>query len=186
MPSIRLSLPAPIPAALFDSPGFLVTWLADRLTRRYERELKGFDLRPAHHAVLVTLAEVAPIRQARLEQQIRVDHATFVATVNELERRGALHREPDPTDGRTLLVRLTNDGETLLARVEVAMRRIEEDEFAALGARERARLTKSLGTVVANRAGKPPATPDGTRAPRRREGRRSGAAPDGVQPARRS
>lgn len=154
---IRLSLPAgPIPATLFESPGFLVTWLADRLTRLYASGLKHFDIRPAHHAVLIVLADLQPMRQARLEQRLRVDHATFVTAVNDLERRELLQREPDPTDRRTLLIHLTDDGLKLLTRVETALRHMEEREFAALGDREQARLVTSLGTVVASLAGDRP------------------------------
>ena len=149
MSTVRLTLPSgPIPGALYESPGFLLAWLSDRLVARYVAALAELDMRPAHHAVLVALADLEPVRQARLRERLRVDHATFVATVNALAARGLLARDADPLDRRTLLVRLAPSGRDLLDRVEDATRRIEDEEFSALTPRARAQLTRALATVV--------------------------------------
>ena len=146
---VRLTLPAgPIPEALFESPGFLLAWLSERLVERYGAALAELGLRPAHHAVLLAVADLQPVRQARLRERLRIDHATFVTTVNALEERQMLAREADPADRRTLVLRLTADGRALLERTEAQMRRIEERELATLGEQGRVRLTRSLASVV--------------------------------------
>ena len=149
MASARLTLPAgPIPEALFESPGFLLAWLSDRLVGRYVSALADLGLRPAHHAILLALSELEPVRQARLRERLRIDHATFVTTVNALEERHLLARERHPTDRRTLVLALTSSGRALLERTEATMRAIEASELSALGEHGSARLTRSLATVV--------------------------------------
>lgn len=154
MANVRLTLPAgPIPDALFESPGFLLAWLSDRFVEHYVEALAELGLRPAHHAILVALAELEPVRQARLREQLRIDHATFVTTVNALEAQRLLFREPHATDRRTLVLRLTADGRALLERIEGTMRDIEDRELAVLGAQARSRLTRALATVVRDLSG---------------------------------
>ncbi len=159
MASVRLTLPAgPIPSALFESPGFLVAWLSDRLVATYGAALADLGLRPAHHAILLALTELEPVRQARLRERLRIDHATFVTTVNALADQGLLAREAHPTDRRTLVLRLTADGRALLERTEATMRAIEARELSALGENGRTALTRALATVVRDLSGAPGAS----------------------------
>ena len=159
MAHVRLTLPVdPVPTALFESPGFLVAWLSNHFVELYGEALSDLGLRPAHHAILLALAEIEPVRQARLRKRLRIDHATFVTTVAALEAHDLLAREPHPTDRRTLVLRLTPDGRALLELTEATMRAIEDRELAALGAQGRSRLTHALATVVRDLSAAPAAT----------------------------
>lgn len=111
--------------------------------------------RSSHHAILAYVADLGPVRQARLGERLRVDHATFVAAMHELERRGVLRRGPDPTDRRTLVVELTPAGHELLRTVTEAVERIEDDTYAGLTRQPPTEFTQALAIVFRDVDGPP-------------------------------
>lgn len=111
----------------------------DRLTRvaadRWREHYGELGIGKPALTVLVALATEGPLRQARLSERTRIDRATLVALLNELESRDLAVRAPDPADRRAHAVSITDKGFALLARA--AELEAQDDFFAALTARER-------------------------------------------------
>ena len=86
---------------------------------------QGFDeIQPGHHTVLRHLGEDGA-RPSELAAQAGVSRQAVTKTLDDLERVGLVEREPDPADGRGVIVRYTPRG---LAALEVARTRGEELE----------------------------------------------------------
>ena len=81
----------------------------------------GFtELLPWHSAVLRNLGEDGA-RPSELAARAGVTRQAITKLVGELERLDVVRRDPDPTDGRGVIVRYTDRG---LAGLEVARRQM--------------------------------------------------------------
>jgi DNA-binding MarR family transcriptional regulator len=123
--------------------------LHDVRTRIYEGVVEaGFDdLRPAH----VTLFRW-PGPDGRRPTEVAADAQITKQAVNDLlrhlERRGYLELDPDPSDNRARIIRLTARGK-LLHKVAVEIHARVEDEWAEIiGKDEFARLRTALGRLM--------------------------------------
>jgi len=86
---------------------------------------QGFDeIQPGHHTVLRHLGEDGA-RPSELAAQAGVSRQAVTKTLDDLERVGLVEREPDPADGRGVVVRYTPRG---LAALQVARTRGKELE----------------------------------------------------------
>jgi DNA-binding MarR family transcriptional regulator len=71
---------------------------------------------------LFKLKRLGPLRVKDLAVQLRLDSTTVSRHVDDLERRGLVLREQDPTDRRAVLVRLSPRADELLDEAEVERR----------------------------------------------------------------
>jgi DNA-binding MarR family transcriptional regulator len=71
---------------------------------------------------LFKLKRLGPLRISELAVQLRLDSTTVSRHVDDLERRGLVVREPDLTDRRATLVRLSPQAVELLDDAEVERR----------------------------------------------------------------
>jgi len=86
---------------------------------------QGFnEIQPGHHTVLRHLGEDGA-RPSELAAKADVSRQAVTKTLDDLERVGLVEREPDPADGRGVVVRYTPRG---LAALEVARTRGKELE----------------------------------------------------------
>lgn len=96
---------------------------------------------------LAELARDGGLTQRDLAARLRLEKSTVSRLAGQLVARGWAEREPHPSDGRAVLVRLTDRGENVAAEIEEARRR----RFASLldripeGARED--VLRVLGTL---------------------------------------
>ena len=97
---------------------------------------QGFnEIRPGHHTVLRHLGEDGA-RPSELAAKAEVSRQAVTKILDDLERVGLVEREPDPADGRGVVVRYTPRG---LAALQVARTRAKQLErrFASrIGAHE--------------------------------------------------
>jgi DNA-binding MarR family transcriptional regulator len=85
--------------------------------RRLSGHLQDYDLTLAQFGVLAQLQAVPDISQQMLADWLFVSKGNIVGLLNRLEGRGLVERRPDPEDGRTHVVSLTEQGAALAARV---------------------------------------------------------------------
>ena len=98
------------------------TWLhlhhiTHTVQRRLSAHLEGYDLTLAQFGVLAHLQAAPYISQQALADWLFVTKGNIVGLLNRLEDRGFVERRPDPQDGRTHVVSLTEQGAALAARV---------------------------------------------------------------------
>lgn len=85
-----------------------------RLTRRMRELGEPGGPTPSQRSVLSRLDRDGPATVVALANAERVRSQSMTATVNALEERGLVTREPDADDGRRRLVTMTDEGLDLL------------------------------------------------------------------------
>ena len=113
-----------------------------RLNRRLRVDSAAV-LPPLQSSVLVTLETHEPLRLSELARREAVTPPTMSRVLAALDEAGLLVRTPDPQDGRSSLVSITDEGSELLTAV-----RARKDAFLArrlrrLSAEERATLRRA-------------------------------------------
>jgi DNA-binding MarR family transcriptional regulator len=84
------------------------------------------------YAVLSALADEPMRTQAALARAIGADKTRIIGTLDELQERALIEREPDPEDRRVRLLRLTLAGRQLYASVKADIRATEERMLSGL------------------------------------------------------
>jgi DNA-binding MarR family transcriptional regulator len=73
-----------------------------------EFSARGFgEVRPAYGSVLLPLFEEDGLRMGALAARARLSKQTMTTLIRLMEEAGLVTRDPDPHDGRAVLVRLT-------------------------------------------------------------------------------
>lgn len=94
--------------------------------------------------VLLTLADNQPMSMQGLADALARDKSQITRLVRELENRGLIGRSRDPGDARVALLRLTDDGVALLARLQTAMKEVLGDILAPLTPAEKTAFSEIL------------------------------------------
>jgi DNA-binding MarR family transcriptional regulator len=81
------------------------------------RTAPGPDVTPAQLATLQALHRLGAIRMGELAHYLRVRLPTATSAVDALERMGLAERNPDPSDGRAVIVGLSEAGRELTSRL---------------------------------------------------------------------
>ena len=101
------------------------------LLARADAVLGDHDLTFARFEVLTLLSfpREGRLPMGKLGARLQVHPASVTSAVDRLERQGFVRREPHPTDGRTTLAVLTDEGRDVAAR---AGARLNAEVFEAL------------------------------------------------------
>ncbi|OZF00737.1 MarR family transcriptional regulator [Rhodococcus sp. 15-2388-1-1a] len=94
---------------------------AMRLNRRLRLRHSSDRLPVAHLSILTTLLREGPMTTGELAARERIKPPSVSRSSHALVESGLMCREPHPTDGRQVVLRLTDAG-TATARQEVAAR----------------------------------------------------------------
>lgn len=93
------------------------------MTASIDATLRPYDLTRTGYLLMTTLLlsreGTRPLGQ--LSRQLMVHPTTVTLALDQLEKRGLLHRRPHPTDRRTVLAVLTPAGRELLDEVSPAL-----------------------------------------------------------------
>ena len=102
------------------------------------------DFTPTQFSVLVRLNDVGAVSQNQLGRLVGMDAATTKGVVNRLVDKGLVKTRPDGADMRRLVISLTGEGVTALAKTVPVAHRITTETTAKLTRREAARLCALL------------------------------------------
>jgi MarR family transcriptional regulator, transcriptional regulator for hemolysin len=133
--------------------GYQTNLIARLFARALDKRLDGGSLGPM--PVFVALQGDAALPQKELARLAAVEQPTMANTLMRMERDGLIRRDPDPKDGRSVLIRLTREGRqraavSIAAAREVdalgmsALSETEQTAFLAMLARIGARLTEDV------------------------------------------
>lgn len=89
---------------------------ARALARRFDEELRPFDLTNGQFSLLMSLNRPEPPPMGPVASLLAMDRTTLTAALKPLERRGLVKIATDPTDRRNRILVLTAKGRSLLAR----------------------------------------------------------------------
>nr|WP_274636805.1 MarR family transcriptional regulator [Microbacterium bovistercoris] len=114
------------------------------------RLLRGAGLRPGQELVLMTLWEDGPQRQVDLVEALESDAGTMTRSIARLEKVGLVRRRPSPTDGRAVIVEVTDAGLALRAQVDQAWTELERVTRGELSDDRVARMIDDLADLERN------------------------------------
>lgn len=142
----------PLPECLSCWTGFVLHWVADLGEQFFTKTVAPLGLRPNQVVILQLLASVGPLVQARLSDKLRVDKATMVSLLNELESQGLIERQPHPGDRRAFEVHLLDAGLQRLQEAENVSIAATKHFFGALTEEEQQTLHNLLSRLATNNA----------------------------------
>ncbi len=148
MTALKQELDAVYPQALAARIGFLLAQAHMVARAKADRALDSVGLTMKGYAVLATLVSDGPVSQRRLSGRIRMDPATMVDVIDELEDGGYVQRRRNPDDRREYALHLTPRGRALYARAERAITKVEDETVADLDSRERRNLMALLRRIA--------------------------------------
>ena len=137
-----------LPPSLTHWPGYLMTFIAEHASERFERELGPAGIRSKHAALLVVIDAEGPMSQRALGRRLRIDKSPMVGLVDDLEREGLAERRRGARDRRVQAIHLTAKGRRVLERVTRLADEGNERTFGALDADERVLLHDLLLRVA--------------------------------------
>jgi DNA-binding MarR family transcriptional regulator len=106
-----------LPPSLTHWPGYLLTFIAEQVTERAEREIARHGIRTRHASVLVVIDAEGPMSQRALGRRLRIDKSPMVGVLDDLERLGLAERRRSDSDRRVQAIHLTRKGRAVLDRV---------------------------------------------------------------------
>ncbi|MEU2254507.1 MarR family transcriptional regulator [Nocardia xishanensis] len=136
-----------VPGSIGNHTVCLIQKMGQVAFRLAEERLLGIGLRVRHYSVLQALADRGGMAQADLGGYLRIDAATMVSTLDDLERQGYAERQRDPGDRRRYLVILTGKGSETLADIQTILREVHDEMFADLSPERRDVLAEILGEL---------------------------------------
>ncbi len=121
-----------------------------RLMREFEATDVWGDLSMREYDVLYTLSKCpAPVRLRELGESVLLSQPGLSRLVDRLVQRGLVQRSPDPSDGRSVLVRLTPAGAARQRAVGRRHARSVARAMSAVSAEDLARLHSIATRLVA-------------------------------------
>ncbi|HVK21587.1 MAG TPA: MarR family winged helix-turn-helix transcriptional regulator [Actinokineospora sp.] len=108
--------------------------------RLAEENLAGLDLRVRHYSILQALADNGAMSQLAVGSYLRIDPATMVTSLDDLEMVGAVRRVRDERDRRRYLVEITAVGLEKVSAANVGLDRFDDSLLADLSDAERVAL----------------------------------------------
>lgn len=117
------------------APGMAVVTSVMRMQQVFLKEvddvLAPFSLSFARYEVLVLLwfSRRGALPLGKMSSRLQVHAASVTNAVQRLEHDGLVERQPHPSDGRTVLARLTEEGEAL---VKAATSAVNEKVFSTV------------------------------------------------------
>jgi DNA-binding MarR family transcriptional regulator len=104
-----------------------------RRKRMIEAALADTPLPPEDYPLYVLVGAEGPWTPTGLAGRLEMPLSTVLFRLGRLERRGHAERVPNPDDGRSYLIRLTDEGQALLGEARPAFRDYAEAVEARLG-----------------------------------------------------
>ncbi|WP_229421001.1 MarR family winged helix-turn-helix transcriptional regulator [Telluria antibiotica] len=102
----------------------------------------------SHYTALSVFRALGTISNAQLAERTMMSPQSANEMVKAMEAKGWIERSPDPSHGRIIRIRLTEEGTACLRRCDGVVRDVEEAMFPDLSADERARLHAQLRAAV--------------------------------------
>ncbi|MBW2697153.1 MAG: MarR family transcriptional regulator [Deltaproteobacteria bacterium] len=129
----------------------IIIW-AGRLSRRvdafYHEALRSYGLRYSDYAVLSLLRFSGAMSPKRLNVSLAITSGGLTKTIQRLESKQLVRREPDPNDGRGTLVSLTKQGKRTVMRVFSEDVQAHEELLRDVSSAGRRRIASALRDLL--------------------------------------
>jgi DNA-binding MarR family transcriptional regulator len=114
--------------------------IANFLREELDTALEPLGMKVNHYNVLSVLTYKGAMSQQGVGTKLRIDRATMVAVVDDLERLGLVERRRNATDRRVYDLTVTDAGRKAVKGAERVLKSLEARVFEPLGSDGRAQL----------------------------------------------
>lgn len=128
--------------------GYLLRRAHQRATALFQANIGDPGTTPTQFTSMVKLGEHGELSQNLLGRLVGLDKATTQGVVRRLRDRDLIAARPDPTDARRTLLRLTSEGEQMLARLVANGPRVTAETLKPLDAAEQRTLIGLLSRLA--------------------------------------
>ncbi|MBU1288613.1 MAG: MarR family transcriptional regulator [Alphaproteobacteria bacterium] len=135
---------------VLSTPGHLISLAARGFARLSEARLKPLGFGVGHLPVLVALQDGRASTQRDLARFARIEQPPMAQMLARMERDGLVRRTPDPADGRSSLVTLTEDAEARLPDAVAVLMQGNDDVLRGFTEEEADLLITLLTRLIAN------------------------------------
>jgi MarR family transcriptional regulator, transcriptional regulator for hemolysin len=132
------------------TPGHLISLAARQFTRLSEARLKPLGFGVGHLPVLVALQEKQASSQRDLARFARIEQPSMAQLLARMERDGLITRTPDPADGRSSQIALTEAAQGRLPEACAVVRQGNRDALSGFTDAEAEQLTNLLTRLIAS------------------------------------
>lgn len=119
-------------------------------TASFMANLAGTDVHPAESYVLHELWKQSPLSHSDISQRLGIGNAAIGKTLLRLERNGFVKRGRMGSDGRRVMVRLTDKGYRAHDQFEEAALALIDEINEVVGTREAKRFTTQLHKLASH------------------------------------
>lgn len=128
---------------------FLLSQVGAVMAQRFAELLAGGGVAPREFAVMEVVGREGPQTQQRLADALGMHRNNMTALVDGLIQRGLVSRRAHPTDGRAVLIHLTDLGTDALARAGQGAPMLDADIELLLGEKSAQALNTILRELAA-------------------------------------
>ena len=132
------------------TPGHLISLAARGFARLSEARLKPLGFGVGYLPILVALKSGRAKTQRDLARFTRMEQPSMAQMLVRMERDGFIRRAPDPADGRSSLVTLTEVAEARLPDACIVLFQGNREVLGGLTDEETIQLTGLLTRLIAN------------------------------------
>lgn len=136
--------------SVLSTPGHLVSLAARGFARLSEVRLKPLGFGVGHLPVLVALRDGEASTQRDLARFARIEQPPMAQMLRRMERDGLIHRTPDPNDGRSQRVVLTDAALARLPEAIAVLFQGNRDALVGFTEAEAEQFVDLLARLLAN------------------------------------
>lgn len=133
---------------VYQMPGHLIRRAQQIAVSIFLEECGPADLTPVQYAALVAIQGNPGIDATRLSALVAFDRSTLGNVLERMEAKNLIERISSPADKRVKVLRLSPEGERVLAQAEPLVLRTQERILAPLAPEDRAAFMRMLAQLV--------------------------------------
>lgn len=135
---------------VLSTPGHLISLAARAFARLSEARLKPLGFGVGHLPVLVALQNGQAVTQRELAQFARIEQPSMAQMLARMERDGLIRRTPDPADGRSSRIMLTEAAHARLPQASAVLLKGNYEVLDGFTDDEAMQLVSLLSRLIAN------------------------------------
>ena len=135
---------------VLSTPGHLISLAARGFARLSEARLKPLGFGVGYLPALVALRDGRAETQRDLARFVKIEQPSMAQMLVRMERDGLIRRTPDPADGRSSRISLTDTAHARLPAACAVLFQGNRDALAGFSDEEAAQLNALLSRLIAN------------------------------------